>query len=78
MAHEAKELWAQTDYRYWYAAHIHHKVALDDIGGTIEYMRTIAPACSWSDRNGYVNIPAAEAFVHHKENGQIARLTEYV
>lgn len=77
MAAEAKKEWADTDYRYIYLGHLHHRIAKDDIGATIEYTRTIAPACSWSDRNGYVNQPAMEAFVHSKTAGQIARITEY-
>lgn len=77
MAAEAKEKWASTDHRYIYLGHLHHRIAKDDIGASIEYTRTIAPACSWSHRNGYINKPAMEAFIHSKDNGQVCRLTHY-
>jgi hypothetical protein len=43
----------------------------------IEYVRTPSPADGWHDRNGYVNRQAVEAFMHHPQDGQFLRLTEW-
>ena len=77
MATERPILWSETDYRYVYTHHVHHKNAKDYIGVTVESLRSPSPADSWHDRNGYVSKQAIEGFIHHKENGQIARLTHY-
>ena len=77
MPKEARELWSKTKYAYWYCHHYHHKIAKDDVGVTIEYLRSPSSADRWHDVNGYVNTPAVEGFIHSKENGQIARLTHY-
>jgi len=75
MAHESKD-WSETKHRYIYTHHIHHKVAKDYIGVTVESLRSPSGADSWHDRNGYKGAPkAVEGFLHSKENGQIARLT---
>lgn len=77
MATESKQLWAETEYRYFYAHHLHHKIAKDDIGVCIEYMRSSSSADAWHDRQGYVTQPAIEAFLHSQDRGQLARLTHY-
>ena len=77
MATERPILWSETDYRYVYTHHVHHKVAKDFIGCTVESLRSPSPADSWHDRKGYTSKQAIEGFIHHKENGQIARLTHY-
>lgn len=79
MATEA-ETWSQTKYRYFYLGHIHHKRQIKYVIGdkqqiTIEYMRSPSGADSWHDRNGYKSPKSIEGFIHHKENGQVARLT---
>ena len=77
MATEARELWSQTEFAYWYCHHKHHKIAKDDIGATVEYLRSPSSADSWHSRNGYVTKPAVECFVHSADRGQIARITHY-
>jgi len=77
MATERPILWSETDYRYVYTHHVHHKNAKDYIGVTVESLRSPSPSDSWHDRNGYISKQAIEGFIHHKENGQIARLTHY-
>jgi hypothetical protein len=75
MAHESKD-WSETKHRYIYTHHIHHKVAKDMIGCTIESLRSPSGTDSWHDRNGYKGAPkAVEGFLHSKDNGQVARLT---
>lgn len=43
----------------------------------IEYARSPAPADSWHHRNGYVSKQAVEAFLHHPNDGQVARFTHW-
>ena len=40
MSVEAKEHWTKAVHRYWYLHHIHHKMAKDYIGVTVEYLRS--------------------------------------
>lgn len=84
MAQEQPAMWANTKTRYWYLHHLHHKVkykwrdAKDFIGVTVEYMRSPSGADSWHARKGYTGAPkACEGFIHHKELGQVARLTHF-
>lgn len=81
-AHEAKEIWAATEYRYTYLHHLHHKdyfkfrSGKDFVGMTVEYLRSPSGTDRWHKDNGYTgNKVAIEAFIHHPELGQISRLT---
>ena len=80
MANEAKD-WSTTEYRYWYLHHIHHHKKIkyqswkDYIGCTLEYLRSPSEADGWHDRNWYVGAKKAiEGFIHHKEDGQVAKI----
>jgi len=76
MAQEAREEWSQTKHRYVYMHHVHHKIAKDYIGVTVEALRSPSGTDSWHHRNGYQHAPkAVEGFIHSKDNGQIARFT---
>ena len=84
MAQEKPQMWADTQYRYWYLHHIHHKVkhkwldAKDFIGVTVEYMRSPSGTDSWHSRKGFCGVhKAVEGFIHQKESGQVARLVHY-
>ena len=84
MAQEKPMLWAKAKRRYWYLHHLHHKVkhkwldGKDFIGVTVEYLRSPSSSDSWHSRKGYTGSPkAVEAFIHHLEHGQVARLTHY-
>jgi len=76
MATEASDMWHDCRHRYWYTHHIHHKKSKEYVGVTVETLRSASGTDSWHHRNGYQhNTKAIEAFIHHEENGQIARLT---
>lgn len=77
MSVEAKEWWGDAEFRYFYTHHVHHKIAKDYINVTVETLRSPSSADSWHHRNGYINQPAMEAFIHSKSKGQVARLTHY-
>lgn len=75
MAQESTE-WSDTKHRYIYTHHVHHKTAKDFVGVTVESLRSPSGTDSWHHRNGYQHNPkAVEGFIHHKDFGQIARLT---
>lgn len=76
LAQEFPSEWADTKHRYVYTHHVHHKVSKDYIGVTVESLRSPSGTDSWHHRNGYQHAPkAVEGFLHHKEHGQIARIT---
>jgi len=76
MAHES-EYWNECPHRYIYTNHIHHKYGKDIMSVCVESFRSPSGTDSWHHRNGYQHSPKAiEAFIHHNEYGQIARLTE--
>ena len=76
MAQEAKLRWSKTKHRYVYMHHVHHKIAKDYIGVTVEALRSPSGTDSWHHRKGYQHAPkAVEGFIHSKDNGQIARFT---
>jgi len=76
MAHEAAEHWAECIHRYFYTHHIHHKKSKDYMSVCVEALRSPSGTDSWHHRNGYQHSPKAiEGYIHHKEQGQIARIT---
>ena len=76
MAQESPLNWSETKHRYVYTHHVHHKVAKDYIGVTVESLRSPSGTDSWHHRNGYQHSPKAiEGFLHSKQYGQVARLT---
>lgn len=77
MSVEAKKMWVDSEFRYFYIHHLHHKVAKDYINVTVETLRSPSTADSWHHRNGYINQPAIEGYLHSKCKGQIARFTHY-
>jgi hypothetical protein len=78
MATEQPIMWSECKYRYSYKHHIHHKKHIgDSIGVNIQFLRTPSEPDGWHNRNGYINLPAIEAFVHSKEKGRVAQFTHY-
>jgi hypothetical protein len=78
MAVEAKNMWAETNHKYIFSHHLHHKISKDYVGGvTVESLRSPSGSDSWHHKNGYGvgGIKAVEGFIHHKEFGQVARLS---
>jgi hypothetical protein len=76
MAQEFPIEWSKTKHRYVYTHHVHHKTSKDLIGVTVESLRSPSGTDSWHHIKGFEHAPkAVEAFLHHKQHGQIARLT---
>ena len=81
MAQEEPLMWSYTKYRYWYLHHLHHKqrykfmTSFDNIGVTVEFLRSPSGTDSWHYQKGYTgSVKAVEGFIH-SEYGQIAHLT---
>ncbi len=75
MAQEACREWGDSKHRYIYTHHIHHKKSRDYGSVCVESLRSPSGTDSWHHRNGYQFSPkAVEAFIHHPEFGQIARI----
>ena len=50
--------------------------AKDFIGVVVEYLRSPSGTDSWHKRKGFSGAQkAVEGFIHHKEKGQIARIS---
>lgn len=76
MAQEASKYWHEAIHRYFYIHHIHHKMSKDYGSVCVEALRSPSGTDGWHHRQGFQHAPKAiEAFIHHKEHGQIARLT---
>lgn len=79
MAQEFKKEWAETEHRYIYVHHVHHKNSKEMMGVTVESVRSPSGNDGWHHRNGYQHAAQAiEAYLHCKVNGQIARFTAIV
>lgn len=76
LANEFPIEWSVTKHRYIYSHHVHHKTSKDYIGCTFETLRSPSGTDSWHYKKGFTGVPkAVEGYIHHKEHGQIARLT---
>lgn len=76
MATEMPKEWSETEHRYVYVHHLHHKWSKDVFSVCVEGLRSPSGTDSWHHRNGYEHAPkAVEGFLHSKYNGQIARIT---
>lgn len=73
MATDRKEDWGQTDYRYWYLGHVHHKKVMEFPGGIAETFRTLAPRDAWHQKMGYRAGRDMALIVQHKDFGEIER-----
>jgi hypothetical protein len=83
MAQEQPKMWGETKYRYSYLHHVHHsdktqfKSGKDYIGVNVTYLRSPSNPDLWHESSGYINTVAVEAFIHSKDRGRVAHLTNY-
>ena len=75
---EAKEYWAQTNNREWHCGHVHHetkKILILDTEETGIKTRTLSSLVlpdAWHAAHGFISDRQSQAFVWHKEKGNIA------
>jgi hypothetical protein len=83
MATEEPQMWSDTKFRYGYQHHVHHHQShkflsgKDQIGVNVTYLRSPSSADLWHYDNGYINLVCVEAFLHSKDMGRIAHLSNY-
>lgn len=76
MAHEAKQMWAATDFHSMWLGHIHKKEkykilsSLDTIGCEINFLRTVGGDSAYELQNGYTGIPKTASFQAFSESGR--------
>lgn len=75
MAHDRKEDWGQTTFRYFYVGHVHHTQVKEFPGVLVESFRVLSPNDSWHAKKGYRAAREMNLDVLHKEHGRIARHT---
>ena len=82
MAHEMPQMWAACRHRYSYKHHLHHTVKNgsvfgiggDEIGVSVEFLRSPSAADGWHDRNGFVSMKSMQGFIHCPRQGRVAGL----
>ena len=84
IAHEASKMWGETLYRYAFIGHRHtskkieYKTTQEVNGLQIEWLKSVAKPDKWHQEQGYFSLPAIQSFVFAKENGEVARYTQYI
>ena len=73
MAADKPEQWGRTKHRCWFVGHIHHSDIKEYPGGTVEYMRTLAPGDAWHHGQGYRSGRDMRLVVYHRMHGEIER-----
>lgn len=73
MAHDRKEDWGQTTYRYWYTGHVHTDKKREYPGVEVETFRTLAARDAWTHNSGYRSGRDMKCDILHKEFGRINR-----
>lgn len=75
MADEAKSMWGNTTFRYWYLGHIHTSQRYEFRGVLVETFRTLAARDAWHASVGYGSGRDMTAIVLHQNYGEIERHT---
>ena len=73
MAADRPQDWGETNYRYWYAGHIHHIEVREFPGVICETFRTLAARDAYHSGRGYRAGRDMCAIIHHKDFGEIER-----
>tara|TARA_R100001377_G_scaffold83734_1_gene65785 strand:- start:678 stop:1865 length:1188 start_codon:yes stop_codon:yes gene_type:complete len=75
MATDRPEDWAAAVKRYWYTGHIHSSNKEELTGVLWESFRNLAPNDAWHQAQGYRSGQDMTAIVHHKDHGEVSRIT---
>lgn len=73
MATDKQQDWGETNHRYWYTGHIHHRKAMELAGCTVESFRTLAARDAWTAGKGYRSGRDMTAIVLDREYGEVQR-----
>jgi hypothetical protein len=77
MAAYAAKDWGETEHRYVYLGHVHHKSigGGERFGATWETFRTLAPKDAWASQSGFASGRSMVAITHHRDTGERYRHT---
>ncbi len=77
MAAYAAKDWGETEHRYVYLGHVHHKSigGGEKFGATWETFRTLAPKDAWASQSGFASGRSMVAITHHRDYGEKYRNT---
>lgn len=75
MATDRPKDWGQTEHRYFYTGHLHHKVVEEQLGCVVEVFNTIAPNYFYLASTGYRAKRNMVYIVMDKEHGEVERFT---
>ncbi len=77
MAAYAAKDWGETEHRYVYLGHVHHKSigGGEKFGATWETFRTLAPKDAWASQSGFASGRSMVAITQHREYGEKYRNT---
>lgn len=79
MANEAKEMWANTNHRYFHLGHRHHEVVEDKQGVILLTSPTAAETDSHEAKMGYtMSNRAIKAWIYNNADGEIASITHNI
>lgn len=65
--------WADTQHRYWWTGHIHHKTVTEMRGCVAESLRTLAGSDAWHRSKGYRSGRDMQAITYHALHGEMLR-----
>lgn len=74
MASDRAKDWGETENRYWYTGHVHHRSVLEEGGVICESFRTLAAKDSYHAGQRYRSGRDMHAIVLHKRYGEVDRL----
>lgn len=69
--------WGETEHRYVYLGHVHHKSigGGEKYGATWETFRTLAAKDAWATQSGFASGRSMVAITHHRDTGEKYRHT---
>lgn len=73
MAFDRKVDWGETEYRYWYIGHFHHRQAKEYRGCEVESFNTLAPTDAWHKFKGYRSKRSLTVILIDKHHGEVSR-----
>lgn len=75
MAADRSKDWGESEWRYWWMGHIHHRSALEFPGVTVESFNTLAAKDAYATNGGWRADRNMKCIVLHEDFGEVARHT---
>ena len=75
MSAEEPKIWGNTDYRYGWTGHLHHRRSVEFPGVTCEIARTLAARDAYHTEGGYKSVREMLCVVYSAQSGEVQRLS---